>query len=98
MASTPRLAPATSVGAGLLARLDALAEIEASEDRSLEQEGGASHTRCGRRPRIASDGASPDAILHIIFDMDDLVLGIFSTLLPSPVSCSPEWSSMVFFS
>jgi pseudouridine-5'-monophosphatase len=38
------------------------------------------------------------AISHVIFDMDGLLLGIFSTLLPSPVSCSPEGSSLVFFS
>jgi hypothetical protein len=30
--------------------------------------------------------------------MDGLILSIFSTLLPLPVSCSPEQSSLVFFS
>jgi hypothetical protein len=44
MASTPRLAPAASVGAALLVRLDTLAEIDAGAARSPVQESGASRT------------------------------------------------------
>jgi hypothetical protein len=49
MAPTPHLAPATFLGAALLARLDALAEIEAGRARSPVQEGDAGRMRCGRR-------------------------------------------------